>query len=76
MNKEKELLRKQIALLAEQSRKGTTFELPGFTSEMCHVYKTLEAGRTILNSVLLFVVGINLGASILILGPKLFGRKA
>lgn len=76
MNKEKELLRKQIALLAEQSRNGTTYELPGYSSEMCRVYRTLEGDRTILNSVLLLVVGINLGASILVLAPKLFRRKA
>lgn len=76
MHKEKELLRKQLQLLAEQSRNGTTYGLPGYSSEMCRVYRTLEGDRTILNSVLLLVVGINLGASILVLVPKLFRRKA
>ena len=42
MRKEKELLRKQIELLAEQSREAVDGELARLSTAMCEVYRELE----------------------------------
>lgn len=42
MRVEKELLRKQIKLLAEQSKGATDSELARLSTAMCEVYRELE----------------------------------
>ena len=42
MRKEKELLRKQMELLAEQSREAVDGELARLSTAMCEVYRELE----------------------------------
>lgn len=44
MGKEKELLRKQMELLAEQSKSAVDDELVRLSTAMCEVYRLLEAG--------------------------------
>ena len=39
---EKEILRKQLELLAEHSEDCTTEELPQMTHAMCHIYELLN----------------------------------
>lgn len=41
MKKEKEILRKQLELLAEQSKSATEDELPRISVAMCDIYKAL-----------------------------------
>ena len=42
MKREKEILRKQLELLAEQSESATEDELPRISAAMCDIYKVLE----------------------------------
>ena len=42
MKKEKEILRKQLELLAEQSKSATEDELPRISVAMCDIYKALN----------------------------------
>lgn len=66
MNRKKELLRKQLELLAERSMSATEDELPGLSSAMVFIYDRLErpaAGIVFRLTLLLlavsdFVVGI------------------
>ena len=77
MKKEKELLRKQVELLAEQSKSATDSELARLSTAMCEVYKQLETDslhrRVLLGIALFSVVGLDLLISIIVLIEKLFG---
>ena len=55
MKKEKELLRKQMELLAEQSAKGYPDELEGLTKAMCEVNRELATNRLLFGAVLFSV---------------------
>lgn len=46
MSKEKELLRKQMELLAEQSRGALDRDLASLSSAMCEVYRELKGNRS------------------------------
>lgn len=65
MSKEKELLRKQLELLAEQSGDALPNELSNLSAAMCKVYDKLKCPT--LRFVLLFAVLLDLLVSILIL---------
>lgn len=69
MNQSKELLRKQLALLAEQSEIATEDDLPELSSAMADVYDRLERQTTgvAFRLALLLLALSNLVASILIL---------
>ena len=69
MNQNKKLLRKQLELLAEQSKSAAEDDLPGLSSAMADVYDRLErpvAGIAFRLTLLLLALS-NLAASILIL---------
>lgn len=65
MNKEKELLRKQLELLAEQSKGATDRELSELSVAMCEVYKELQRNNW-MNIALFLTAGLNLLICILI----------
>jgi hypothetical protein len=69
MNQSKELLRKQLALLAEQSEIAAEDNLPELSSAMADVYDRLERQTTgaAFRLALLLLALSNLVASILIL---------
>jgi hypothetical protein len=69
MNQSKELLRKQLALLAEQSEIAAEDDLPELSSAMADVYDRLERQTTgaAFRLALLLLALSNLVASILIL---------
>ena len=69
MNQSKELLRKQLALLAEQSEIAAEDNLPELSSAMADVYDRLERQTTgvAVRLALLLLALSNLVASILIL---------
>ena len=69
MNQSKELLRKQLALLAEQSEIAAEDDLPELSSAMADVYDRLERQTTgaACRLALLLLALSNLVASILIL---------
>lgn len=69
MNQSKELLRKQLALLAEQSEIATEDDLPELSFAMADVYDRLERKTTgvAFRLALLLLALSNLVASILIL---------
>lgn len=69
MNQSKELLRKQLALLAEQSEIAAEDNLPELSSAMSDVYDRLERQTTgaAFRLALLLLALSNLVASILIL---------
>ena len=72
MKKEKELLRKQLQLLAEQSRGATDMELVELSIAMCKVYK--ELNHHALTSIpLFFVMGLDLLISIIVLIENFLG---
>ena len=65
MCKEKELLRKQLELLAEQSKGATDRELSELSIAMCGVYKELKRNNW-MNIALLLTAGLNLLICILV----------
>lgn len=67
MKKEKELLRKQLELLAEQSKEATEEEIARLSSAMVDVYDRLVRSDLAFRCTLLFLVFFDLVASILIL---------
>lgn len=69
MNQSKELLRKQLSLLAEQSESAAEDDLPELSSAMADVYDRLERKTTgvAFRLALLLLALSNLVASILIL---------
>lgn len=69
MNQNKELLRKQLALLAEQSKSAAEDELPELSSAMGDVYDRLErpAVGFVFSFALLLLAFLNLAVGILIL---------
>ena len=67
MKKEKELLRKQLVLLAEQSESATDGELAELSAAMCKIYDRLERPVLALRFALLLFVLSNFIVSILIL---------
>ena len=72
MKKEKELLRKQLQLLAEQSEGATDMELAELSIAMCKVHK--ELNHHALTSISLFsVVGLDLLVSIIVLIENFLG---
>lgn len=74
MNKEKELLRKQLELLAEQSDGATDRELVGLSGAMCEVYRELVGNRLALGLALLSAVGLDLLVCFFVHIKKTFGR--
>lgn len=57
MNQSKELLRKQLALLAEQSKSAAEDDLPGLSSAMVDVYDRLKPvgfGGSLFRGVVIF----------------------
>ena len=76
MTKEKELLRKQLELLAEQSAKGYPEELEGLSRAMCDIHRELAADRLLLGAVLFSVPVLNLLVSIFVHVKKLLRRDA
>lgn len=67
MRKEKELLRKQLQLLAEQSEKADDRELAALSSAMQGIYSELKTPLLSIRSALLLAVCLDLLVSILIL---------
>lgn len=67
MKKERELLRKQLELLAEQSNGAVEDDLASLSSAMVEIYDRLEHPIMIGRLALLFLVLSNLVVSILIL---------
>ena len=74
---EKELLRKQLELLAEQSIAAEDRDLANMSSAMCEIYRELKAesgsGRIPLCIALLSVAGLDLLVSIIVLIENLLG---
>lgn len=66
MKQEKELLRKQMKLLAEQSCGAMEDDLAVLSSAMCKTYRELERNGLALLITILFVVGLNSLACILV----------
>lgn len=75
MSKEKELLRKQLALLAEQSKGACDREVCEISAAMCRVYKTLVTERLILLTALGAALSFDLAVCGGIQIIKLFRRK-
>ena len=77
MDREKELLRKQLELLAEQSNFADGRDLANLSAAMCETYRELQAksccGSVHLRIALLSVAGLDLLVSIVILIQNLFG---
>ena len=67
MHKETELLRKQIELLAEQSKEATEEVLARLSSAMVDVYDRLERHNLAFCGTFLFLVFFDLVVSMLIL---------
>ena len=69
MNQNKVLLRKQLALLAEQSKSAAEDDLPELSSAMVDVYDRLERPAVGITSslTLLLLAFLNLAVGILIL---------
>lgn len=65
VSKEKELLRKQMTLLAEQSKSAVDEELVKLSTAMCEVYRELKRDNW-MNIALLFAVGLYLLICILV----------
>ena len=74
MPKEKELLRKQLQLLAEQSARAYPDELEGLTQAMCSVYRELVVDSLRPMIALLLVSGFHLSVSIFVHIKKLLRR--
>lgn len=75
MSKEKELLRKQMELLAEQSVDALGGATSSRSEAMCKVYKTLVADKLILLVSLCVVLGLDLTVYGAIKIEKLLRRK-
>lgn len=73
MKREKELLRKQLELLAEQSKGATEEEITGLSAAMCKVYETLHCPIRGTGFVIFAVSLANLFVSILIHVQNIFG---
>lgn len=75
--REKELLRKQMELLAKQSESAEERDLAHLSTAMCEIYRELQdesgSGRVPLCITLFSVVGLDLLVSIVILVEKLLG---
>ena len=71
MKKEKELLRKQMELLAEQSRVADDRDLAHLSTAMCETFRELQAerrSRSLTFRIALFsVMGLDLLVSIVVL---------
>lgn len=63
---EKELLRKQLQLLAEQSKNADDRELPALSSAMARIYEALLRPSLSFRIVLGLAVGLDLLISVLI----------
>ena len=74
MNKEKELLRQQLELLAEQSGDALEGDLARLSSAMCEVYRELVRDRLTLGGALFFLMCLNSLVSILVHIKKTFRR--
>lgn len=72
MKKEKELLRKQLQLLAEQSKGATDRELAELSIAMCKAYKELNH-YALTRIPLFFVMGLDLLISIIVLIENFLG---
>lgn len=70
MNREKEILRQQLELLAEQSKNACEDEIPKNTHAMVEIYKELKI-RSLLLLAFFFVVIVNFIIHIIILIKKL-----
>lgn len=66
MKKEKELLRKQLQLLAEQSKNADECELPALSSAMLGIYEALYHPGFVFRLALCLAVGLDLLVSILV----------
>lgn len=74
MKKEKELLRKQLALLAEQSKASLNIDLSSLSNSMVRIYRTLVLEHALFISLL--IMDANLFIGILVHVKKLFGRHS
>lgn len=74
MSKEKELLRKQMELLAEQSGDALERDLADLSSAMCEVYRELVRDRLTVGVTLFSAVSLNLLVCVLVHIKKSFGR--
>lgn len=72
MKKEKELLRQQLQLLAEQSKTSTDIDLSPLSNSMNGIYTTLMSERALL--LLFLIVSANLFKGILVHIKNLFRR--
>lgn len=66
MKREKELLRKQLELLAEQSEEALEDDLSRLSSAMCEIYQTLKHPTRRFGLVVFFASLANLCVSILV----------
>lgn len=76
MEKEKELLRKQMELLAEQSRDATDREIGDLSVAMCKVHSELVKDSLRLPITLFLVLGFDLAVRGVVQIEKLFRRDA
>ena len=74
MKKEKELLLKQLELLAEQSSGAVDRELAELSTAMCEVYRALIRDRLLTSFAVFSSVGFNLLICILVHIKKPFRR--
>lgn len=72
MKNKRELLHKQLELLAEQSKSATDTELAELSAAMCRIYEKLELPVLPLSFAILLFTCFNSLISILILVEKLF----
>ena len=73
MKREKEILRKQLELLAEQSESATEDELPRISDAMCDIYKVLERPLAVFTLITLCAIMLaQSSASIFVHVKKLF----
>lgn len=76
MNEEKELLRKQMKLLAKQSECETGYDLSRITSDMCGINRELIRNRLAVLLAVLAVIGLNSQVCILVYIQKTLGRDS
>ena len=72
MMKEKKLLRKQLALLAEQSKLAEDRDLESLSTAMCEIYKALKRPAFAIRVALGLAVFADLLVSIVVLIVNLF----
>lgn len=75
MSKEKELLRKQLALLAEQSECAVDREASDNAIAMCRIYRTLVAERLVLLTALSAALSFDLAVHGVVQIVKLLRRE-